>query len=252
MILRTCLTISIACMVLLGGASLPARSQEVTSGPFIIAHNAGNDPDNLSGQWVLASDLIEIDVLVRDSQLVAGHPISFTSAILTVDRSFPALLPLETAWEAVLSASAIQLDMKSHSLAAIHLLIDFLHQHGKERTVLVTARDSLVLQALDLHIPHVCRYLSVPSMSSLEAVVGDSKLLGILDGVAVREELLDQSLLTRLHKAGLLVAVWTVNELERAAELIEWGVDGVATDNPAIAITYGGRGSGDSQVCDRE
>jgi len=45
----------------------------------------------------------------------------------------------------------------------------------------------------------------------------------------------DHSLMTRervaeLHAAGVPVVTWTVNDPDRAAELLAWGVDGVTTD----------------------
>ena len=41
---------------------------------------------------------------------------------------------------------------------------------------------------------------------------------------------LTESLLNQIHAAGFRVAVWTVNDPGRAAELLQWGVDLVITD----------------------
>ena len=41
---------------------------------------------------------------------------------------------------------------------------------------------------------------------------------------------LTESLLNQIHDAGFRVAVWTVNDPARAAELLKWGVDSVITD----------------------
>ena len=41
---------------------------------------------------------------------------------------------------------------------------------------------------------------------------------------------LTEALLTDIHTAGFRVAVWTVNDPARAAELLQWGVDSVITD----------------------
>jgi glycerophosphoryl diester phosphodiesterase len=40
----------------------------------------------------------------------------------------------------------------------------------------------------------------------------------------------------RAHAAGLAVNVWTCNDPERMRELIAWGVDGICTDCPDVAI----------------
>ena len=36
------------------------------------------------------------------------------------------------------------------------------------------------------------------------------------------------------HTAGLAVHVWTVNDRAQMERLIDWGVDGVVTDNPSL------------------
>ena len=48
------------------------------------------------------------------------------------------------------------------------------------------------------------------------------------------------------HKAGLVVQVWTVDEPEDIRRLLEWGVDGIISDRPDIAVetvkNWAGRG----------
>jgi glycerophosphoryl diester phosphodiesterase len=39
------------------------------------------------------------------------------------------------------------------------------------------------------------------------------------------------------HRAGLPVQVWTVNEEEDAARLLDWGVDALITDRPDLLVT---------------
>lgn len=251
-ILRASLTITILWLIFLGEFSLHVRSQETTTSLFVVAHNAGDAPESRSSEWVQASDIIEIDVLLREGELVAGHPVSFTSAILAIDRTIPVPVPLERAWKAARFAGGIQLDLKSTNDLAIRLLVEFLTDHQDEARVMVTARDPRALRALRIHLPMVCRYLSLPGLSSVNTLFEDSELIGTLDGVAVRQELLDESLMARLHGAGLHVLAWTVNDSARVEELVTWGVDGVATDIPGIAITYGNRGSGADHICSRK
>lgn len=38
------------------------------------------------------------------------------------------------------------------------------------------------------------------------------------------------------HRNGLPVQVWTVNDAPRAARLLQWGVDGLITDRPDVAL----------------
>ncbi|MBR6458861.1 MAG: glycerophosphodiester phosphodiesterase [Actinomycetaceae bacterium] len=41
-------------------------------------------------------------------------------------------------------------------------------------------------------------------------------------------------LIRAAHESGLAVHAWTVNDVETAARLIDWGVDGIVTDRPAF------------------
>ena len=38
------------------------------------------------------------------------------------------------------------------------------------------------------------------------------------------------------HGAGIIVNTWTCDEPRRMAELIEWGIDGICTNVPDLAI----------------
>jgi glycerophosphoryl diester phosphodiesterase len=49
-------------------------------------------------------------------------------------------------------------------------------------------------------------------------------------------ELLNKASINELHKAGVKVIPWTINTREEMKKLIEWGVDGIITDYPNIAI----------------
>lgn len=49
--------------------------------------------------------------------------------------------------------------------------------------------------------------------------------------VTVRHTLVDAALIRRLHDIVATVVVWTVNDVDRARRLRDYGVDGVTTDN---------------------
>ena len=46
-------------------------------------------------------------------------------------------------------------------------------------------------------------------------------------------ELVDESLIERVHADGGRVIAWTVNDVEIARRLIPWGIDGICSDVPA-------------------
>jgi glycerophosphoryl diester phosphodiesterase len=58
------------------------------------------------------------------------------------------------------------------------------------------------------------------------------------------DPLTSAELIAAAHKYGLLVAVWTVNDTDRMAELIELGADGIVTDRPdLLRQVLAGRGA---------
>lgn len=50
------------------------------------------------------------------------------------------------------------------------------------------------------------------------------------------DELVDSSLIQSTHKIGKRVNVWTVNDQDRMEKLLSWGVDGIITDVPDLAV----------------
>lgn len=46
----------------------------------------------------------------------------------------------------------------------------------------------------------------------------------------------------RVHRLKRRIHVWTVNAREQVQQLIEWGVDGIITDNPRLVLEAAGRG----------
>ena len=50
-----------------------------------------------------------------------------------------------------------------------------------------------------------------------------------------RQDIVTRDLIEGAHAAGVRVVPWTVNDVQRMAELIDLGVDGIVTDQPALA-----------------
>ncbi len=48
---------------------------------------------------------------------------------------------------------------------------------------------------------------------------------------------LTQSTIVNCHAAGIEVNTWTCDDPARMAELIEWGIDGIVTNVPAVAVS---------------
>jgi glycerophosphoryl diester phosphodiesterase len=58
--------------------------------------------------------------------------------------------------------------------------------------------------------------------------------------IGPHHELVTRDLIGAAHALGLRVVPWTVNDVRRMAELFDLGVDGVVTDEPALARAVAG------------
>ena len=54
------------------------------------------------------------------------------------------------------------------------------------------------------------------------------------DGLHVERTLIRDTTMQRLMRRGLLVNVWTVNDVREATDLAAIGVDGIITDVPGL------------------
>jgi glycerophosphoryl diester phosphodiesterase len=108
--------------------------------------------------------------------------------------------------------------------------------------VVVVTRSALALRDLRDTSPWVRRFLSVRSQIDLERLTLDPAADGVVQGVSVKEDLLDAPAARRLEERNLVVLAWVVNEALRVNELASYGVDGIVTDNLAIVEVLAGQG----------
>jgi hypothetical protein len=74
--------------------------------------------------------------------------------------------------------------------------------------------------------------------SSLHRVLGGDQLPD--DAVSVRHSLLSPDVVGKLHDVVPTIVAWTVNDVSRARELRDIGVDGVTTDRVAVMRALSG------------
>ncbi len=51
-----------------------------------------------------------------------------------------------------------------------------------------------------------------------------------------RTTVISPRFIAHAHRAGLPVKIWTVNDIDDMRRLIRWGVDGLITDRPDLAV----------------
>ena len=147
------------------------------------------------------------------------------------------MLRLEELLEA-LPDQRVNLDLKEP--AAIAPLADALARTGAQDRVCLTSFSTVRLQAARRALPGVATAAGPREvLAALAASRGRGghprrpARLQVPERVFGRR-LLDRRFLDSAQSAGLPVDVWTVNERADMERLLDWGVDGLMTDRPAL------------------
>lgn len=201
-------------------------------------------PDNTLSGLMAASevaDLVEIDVRRSgDGKLVLSHdpeiqghvvsatPWSVLSEIDLGDMHHPALLDEALA---ALPDTPVQLEIKNLPFEPGFEPDHRLALEAAERSRpgdIVTGFNPETMSAVRRNFPEVLTGLVVARGTSLDEVVD------LCLDVGHHALVPDHSLLTAAVNAEIAVYPWTVNSASRARELVELGVTGIITDDPAL------------------
>ncbi len=112
------------------------------------------------------------------------------------------------------------------------LLVEVIDRTEMRARVLVQSFDAEALQAMRRLAPEIPRAALARdrgSFAKLADAAGASVLLPRLD--ALRREDVDT-----FHARGVAVIPWVVNKPEEIRRMMDWGVDGIITDRPDIAL----------------
>jgi glycerophosphoryl diester phosphodiesterase len=187
--------------------------------PFLM-HDADlqrtTGADGLAGErrW---AELSQLDAGSWHSRLHAGEPLPTLSAVAAfVQRN----------------GFALDLEIKPTPGTEAHtgaVLADEVARlwHGQELLPLLSSFQPEALRAAREHQPELPRALL---LDTLHPQAFDLALDLHCVALITDHELMDAALLARIHAAGMRALVYTVNEPERAQQLLAWGIDGIVTD----------------------
>jgi glycerophosphoryl diester phosphodiesterase len=133
----------------------------------------------------------------------------------------------------------MMLDLKDTSPDYVDLVARFLNSRSPGRDVIVGSRSVDVLHTLSGQAPEAILLLSVSDAGTFEDLQANTALQDAIDGVTIRESLLDVDMAYWLENQNLLIIAWTVNDIQRVNELVQLGVDGITTDNLALITLLG-------------
>lgn len=206
------------------------------TGPAIIAHGGGNTVSTVHDYVADHADFLEVDLWLRGGYFEARHerrvrwlPVLFEKWYLR--RAPRARYGLdELLNETVDHGVGIFLDLKNGGEQAAMLLRRILARSERPpRRVVASSQQWRTLRAIREILPEVDAFYSIDVRAKLDLFLSVTDRDARPAGVSCRHSLLSKAIIERLHQRGLLVVAWTVDDLERARELVAWGIDGLTT-----------------------
>ncbi len=222
----------------------------------IIAHRGASaaEPENTLAAFrraaELGSDGVELDVRrTGDGELVVHHDPRLPDGRVVRATAASDLPPDVPTLDAALDACAgmfVNIEIKNdpsepdfdRSEWVAHRVCTTLTRRGEGQRWLISSFRSETVAVCRLVLPSVRTAWLVdsfdPDVIALCAAAGHA---AVHPAVAT----VDQAALRRAHAAGLAVNVWTCDDPARIGELIAWGVDGICTNVPDVALAVRGQ-----------
>ncbi len=107
---------------------------------------------------------------------------------------------------------------------------------GFEQSAVITSFDLKIHQALKQQNSTFKRGLLIEDDLQHQAIE-QALLLGCCQ-IGWMNQLATQEIIQATQQAELGISVWTVNDIERAKQLHDWGIDGLITDFPKMMLAY--------------
>ncbi len=251
-----------------GGAQ--ERSATGVRLPEVVAHRGASfdAPENTRASvklaWKQQTDAVEIDIfLTADKKIVVTHdktPKRFGGPDrLISDMTWEELRTLDVGtwkdprWheetmprlEEILpltpEGKRLFIEIKAGPEIVPHLkaLLEASGQSADRQTIIAFSQE--VVAEVRKQLPHFPTYWLVsikerngnvePTSEEIIRIARELDIPGVDIGGAIHE-----SLVKDLKAAGLEVHAWTINDPERARELVSWGVQSITTDKPALML----------------
>lgn len=234
----------------------------------IIGHRGARNeaPENTEAGFQHIRDMglhhVELDVrLSADGQLVVIHDTSvdrtcngrgkvneMTSTQLQqldatgpfpdwpVSSPVPLLCDVLTQWPQLQS---IQLEVKTTDLPSLDLiarkLLDLIEQFNLWQIATITSADQRLLHLVNSLAPHVSRGFVAERFVRSPFKICLNHRCNLL---VVNYHRCSPKLIRSAHLLGLEVSVWTVNSLNWAQRLYDWGADSLITDVPGLMLNH--------------
>jgi hypothetical protein len=186
----------------------------------IQAHRA-NDELTLRRLLAAAPSSVELDVGVVGDELVVAHDTDFGDASgLRLERALAAAGPTTV----VVEAKCFPPETPSPRAFAQAL------EPHLERIQLCSFEPRVLVEARRLD----------PTLATTFLFGQPTRFSAGAQTIGPRHDLLTRDLVDSAHAVGLRVVPWTVNDVSTMVALVDLGVDGLVTDEPALARVVAG------------
>lgn len=205
------------------------------TGPAIIAHGGGNTMVRIRGFLEDGADFLEVDLWVHNGRFEARHERRLRWLPLLFEKWYLRRAPSsahglgELLREADGHDAGIFLDLKNGGATAASLVRRTLSASGFRERVVASSQQWGTLRAVQEMLPEVDAFYSIDVRAKLDLFLSVVERDAHPRGISCRHSLLDERVVRTLHERGILVVAWTVDDLDRARELVAWGVDGITT-----------------------
>ncbi len=211
-----------------GDGLIPGRP-----GPAIIAHAAGNTVHSTRDAIADVADFLEVDLFVHRGRFEARHERRMYPFPVLVEKWYLRWAPRSPFSLADLlreSAGEVRifLDLKNGGSTAAELVREALDAVPGAAFV-ASSQHWAILRAVERACPGIDLFYSIDVQAKLDLMLSVAGRDLRPRGVSCNHHLLTPARISRLHEAGLQVVGWTVDDMDRARELIAWGVDGITT-----------------------
>lgn len=214
--------------------------------PLLVAHRGGNTRKALRAALAARVDWLEIDVWWHHGRIVARHDPALWRLPVTYNRWRVGLMPLRPiTLDELLDAVAgtptrLLLDLKGNTAALPVALAEGLRRRGAlDRAALCGQEWGPLDIARDIE-PGLSVMFSLGQEAHYAAYMHRMESGTAPPRISIRHTLLTPERVAELHRRGVHIFSWTVNDPTRARELVAWGVDGIISDSLRLLATLRG------------
>ena len=210
------------------------NERRAASRPLTIAHRAGNELGLLPRAEAVGVDLVETDVWLHRGRLEVRHLKTAGPIPVLWDRwklapAWKPRLELAELLGAVRDETTLLLDLKGRDPRLPDILLETLGRHGGVERHVVCSQTWAFLDTLR-RAPGVSTIYSIGNRRQLQALW---PRLGRLEqpAVSIHQRLLDPPTIDAFKARSTSIITWPVNDDRCRDELVNWGVDGIISDD---------------------